>query len=178
MPVKDPYQVPAALQDKYAAVIALTDAFCREHLNEEYADMARRMTAALARKRPSPLATGRTNTWACGVVYAVGQVNFLFDKAQTPHMRREELCAGFGLSPSTGSSTAKKIADLLKIDLFDPQWTLPSRVDSHPTVWLIMVDGFIRDARSLPRELQEIAFRKGLIPYIPADGPPDRSGGA
>lgn len=33
--------------------------------------------------------------------------------------------------------------------------------------WLISVNGLIIDARSAPREVQEIAFRKGVIPYLP-----------
>ena len=35
--------------------------------------------------------------------------------------------------------------------------------------WMIEINGFIVDARNLKREFQEEAFRKGLIPYIPAD---------
>ena len=34
---------------------------------------------------------------------------------------------------------------------------------------MIQVNGLIADARHLPREIQEEAFRKGLIPYIPDD---------
>ncbi len=34
---------------------------------------------------------------------------------------------------------------------------------------MIRVDGLIVDARREPREVQEQAYRKGLIPYIPAD---------
>ena len=35
--------------------------------------------------------------------------------------------------------------------------------------WMIEFNGFILDARYLKREIQEEAFRKGLIPYIPDD---------
>lgn len=35
------------------------------------------------------------------------------------------------------------------------------------------VNGFIIDIRTAPREVQELAYRKGLIPYIPADRKPD-----
>jgi hypothetical protein len=41
-------------------------------------------------------------------------------------------------------------------------------MDANPMVWMVEVDGFIRDARSLPLQIQEIAYAKGLIPYIPA----------
>ena len=47
---------------------------------------ARRALAALCRKRPSPLVSGKPETWACAVLYALGQVNYLSDKASTPTM--------------------------------------------------------------------------------------------
>jgi hypothetical protein len=31
------------------------------------------------------------------------------------------------------------------------------------------VSGILVDLRDMPREVQEIAFDKGIIPYIPAD---------
>jgi len=34
--------------------------------------------------------------------------------------------------------------------------------------WMVEVDGFIRDVRSLPLEIQLEACAKGLIPYVPA----------
>jgi hypothetical protein len=34
---------------------------------------------------------------------------------------------------------------------------------------MLSVNGMIVDIRSMPREAQEIAFEKGLIPYIPGD---------
>jgi hypothetical protein len=39
----------------------------------------------------------------------------------------------------------------------------------NPMAWMIQVNGLITDARREPREIQEEAFRKGLIPYIPSD---------
>jgi hypothetical protein len=51
----------------------------------------------------------------------------------------------------------------------DPNWYLPSKMNDNPLAWQIMFNGLILDVRSLPRNIQEIAYRKGLIPYIPAD---------
>ncbi len=67
--------VPKSMQATYDTVVALTDAFCRDHLNDEYRDLARAMTAALCRKRPSPLGTGQPRTWACGIIHVLGQLN-------------------------------------------------------------------------------------------------------
>ncbi len=52
---------------------------------------------------------------------------------------------------------------------FDPEWTLPSMLDRNPLVWMAEVNGYLVDLRTMPREVQEIAFEKGLIPYIPDD---------
>jgi hypothetical protein len=121
-------RVPAALQSQYDEIVALTDTFCQRHLNQEYRDLCRCMAATLCRKRPSPVATGKSKTWACGIVYSVGRINFLFDKSQTPHLRADELCQHFGLSPKTGSAKSTTIMDLLKSGQADPHWTLPSRM--------------------------------------------------
>jgi hypothetical protein len=160
-------RVPAALQSQYDEIVALTDTFCQRHLNQEYRDLCRRMAATLCRKRPSPVATGKSKTWACGIVYSVGRINFLFDKSQTPHLRADELCQHFGLSPKTGSAKSTTIMDLLKSGQADPHWTLPSRMGDNPMAWLIQVNGLIVDARQVSREIQEEAFRRGLIPYLP-----------
>src|SRR4051812_49120952 len=76
--------VPKAMQAKYDAVVMLTDAFCRDHLNEEYRDLACAMTAALCRKRPSPLASSQ------------------------PHMAMADLCAAFGVC--RGRSKSRPLA--------------------------------------------------------------------
>ena len=47
-------RVPEALQGKYDEIVALTDEFCQQHLNEEYRDLCRLMEAKLCRKRPPP----------------------------------------------------------------------------------------------------------------------------
>ena len=70
-------RVPKQMQAKFEAIVSLTDTFCEKHLNEEYAQLCRKLAAALSRKRLSPLATGKVNTWVCGIVNALGMVNFL-----------------------------------------------------------------------------------------------------
>ena len=64
-------------------LMKMTDAFCKEFLNEEYADLCRKLAETLARKRPSPLLQGRLETWACGIVRTIGWVNYLDDRSQT-----------------------------------------------------------------------------------------------
>ncbi|MEB3323517.1 MAG: DUF6398 domain-containing protein [Synechococcaceae cyanobacterium] len=132
--------------------------------------MIRYLLAALCRKRPSPLAGGKVATWAAAAVHAIGSANFLFDRTQTPHCKAPQIFAFFGVSASNGQARSKQLRDLMGVDVFSPEWTLPSRMDTNPMVWMVEVDGFIHDARHLPLEIQVIAHEKGLIPYISAPG--------
>lgn len=150
-------------------IITAVEAFCKEHLNEEYAALCRRLAEKLARKRPSPLISGNPIGWASGIVRTIGWVNFLHDKSQTPHMRLSDIDAAFDVSESSGAANLAAIRKLLKIRQLDPSWTLPSRLDDNPLAWLVQVNGLMMDIRDCPRELQQMAFEKGLIPYIPAD---------
>lgn len=161
-------KVPQALRAAFDAAVQITDEVCRRHLTPEYAALARHLTAALARKRPSPLLRGTTQTWACGVVYALGNANFLFDPSQKPHLPARELCALFGVSQSSASAKAREIMRMLGMVPMDPAWCLPSQLQDNPLAWMVTINGILVDARTLPRELQEQAWRAGAIPFIPA----------
>ncbi len=164
-----PGSVPRPMQATNDAVVALTDAFCRDHLNDEYRDLARAMAAALCRKRPSPLASGQPRTWACGIIHVLGRLNFLSDKASQPYMTMAEVSAAFGVGESTASAKARAISEALGTDRMDPAWMLKSIVDRNPIVWMAEVNGLLVDLRNMPREVQASAYELGMIPYIPAD---------
>jgi hypothetical protein len=67
--------------------------------------------------------------------------------------------------------TTKAIRDLLRIRQFDFRWMLRRRIEESSMAWMVQIGGFIVDARRLKREVQEEAFRKGLIPYVPGEQP-------
>ena len=159
--------VPKEMQARYDEITQLTDAFSATYLNDEYRDLCRQLTATLCRKRPSPLLRGNAKTWACGIIHALGLVNFLYDSSQMPHVPAGQIAESFGISSSTMQTKSKQIRDLLGMYQFDPDWTIPSMVDQNPLIWMLQVNGMIVDIRHMPRAAQEEAFRKGLIPYIP-----------
>jgi len=157
------------MQEKYRTIVEITDSFSSQSLNDEYAQLIRYAVTAVCRKHPSPVETGKANTWAWGVTHAIGMINFLFDKSQTPHISAKELYKKFGVGESTGNVKSKAVRDMLGMFQMDPNWSLPSRLQSNPMAWMVSVNGLLGDARRMPREVQEIAFEKGFIPYIPDD---------
>jgi len=165
-PTKSP-SIPAPAQSAYEAIVSMTDAFCGDHLNEEYAELCRNLALKLARKRPSPLVSSQPTIWACGVVRTIGWVNYLDDRCQQPHMKLTAIDKAFGVGESTGQGKSMLIRKMFKIRPMDPARSLRSRIEPNPMAWMIQVNGFLIDARFLKREIQEDALRKGLIPYIP-----------
>jgi hypothetical protein len=161
-------RVPAAMRAKVDALMKTIDGFCERHLNPEYRQLIHAAVCALARKRPSPLLSGRESSWCAGVVHAIGMANFLFDKTQTPHCKAPDIYAAFGVSAQTGQAHSKKVRDLLGISVFDPKWTLPSQLDNSPLAWMLQVNGLMVDIRTMPLDVQIQACAQGLIPYVPA----------
>jgi hypothetical protein len=142
--------VPQEMQEIFNHITERINIFCKQHLNEEYADISQKLTAALCRKRPSPLLRGQPQVWAAGIIHALGYVNFLFDPSNSPHINVSDLFAHFDVSKSTGTAKSKQIRDLFNLGPFEPDWTLPSMVDKNPLIWLIQVNGLAMDARSAP----------------------------
>jgi len=150
-------------------IVGLIDTFCHKYLDDEYATLCRKLAGILARKRPSPLIRGKPESWASGIVRVIGWVNFLNDPSQPHSMKMSDIDDRMGVSEATGAAKSAAIRKLVKIFPFDPEWTLPGRMKDNPLAWLIELNGLLIDARELPRELQEEAIRRGLIPEIPED---------
>lgn len=164
----NPLRIPAPLRHDVEEIFKLTDPFCAEHLDAEYGDLVRKLVAKLARKRPSPLARGDLRIWAAAAIYAVGSVNFLFDRTQRPHLTGEDLSAMTGVPKSTIANKAKLVRDALRIGQMEPEFCRRKLLASNPMAWMISVGGLIVDARTMPPEVQAEARRRGFIPDLPA----------
>ena len=166
---KNEFLVPAIMQPVFDDIFHLTTAFCEKFLNDEYACICKKLTAALCRKRPSPLKKGKKLTWAAGIVYTAGWINFLGDNDQSPYMSTKELADRFDVGVSTMSGKKLQIQNALNLIRLDPDYTLGSRLEDNPLIWIVEVNGLLMDMRSAEPEIQQAAFDKGLIPFIPTN---------
>lgn len=161
-------KVPEVASKPFHDICTILSDLCTEKLNREYFTLCTEIVAKLARKRPSPLLSGNTKTWAAGIIHALGTVNFLFDKSQLIHLALKNLCDWFSLGKSTLSGKSKTIRELFDMGNFDPKWCLPSKMMENPLIWMVAFDSYIVDVRSAPYEMQVAAFEAGVIPFIPA----------
>jgi hypothetical protein len=161
-------KVPTGLRPRVSEILAITDEVCAAHLDVEYGELCRVLVARLARKRPSPLARGDTRIWAAGAIYAVGRVNFLFDRSQQPHLSADHLADHVGVVKTTMANKAALISKTLDLRVYEPGLTRRAMLEQHPLAWIVQVNGFLMDARTLPPEIQDEARQRGLIPDLEA----------
>ncbi len=157
--------------DAMGQILELINAFCLNHLNEEYCELCEDLTWA-AFEEDLPFEKGKPAGWASGIVHAIGFINFLQDPSQSPHMTSAQIAEGFGVSQQTMQNKSKIIRDKFDLMQMDPDWCLPSMIGDNPMVWMLEVDGLIVDARTAPLEFQQEAYGLGLIPYVPGENLP------
>jgi len=161
-------EIPMPFRERYADLVEIIDAFCAAYLDDEYRDVSRQLAADMCQDG-SPLLKGKTRSWAAGIIWSIGRVNFLSDKSFEPTMTQPEFAKAIGVSAATISAKSRDIWNGLELMQSDPDYTVASQADRNPLIWMVEVDGFIMDLRTAPREIQEAAYEQGLIPYIPAD---------
>jgi hypothetical protein len=69
-------------------------------------------------------------------VYAVGQINFLFDPTQTPHLTAKDLAKRLGVAQTTMTNKAGLINRTLDIGMFEPERTRLAMLEQHPMAWI------------------------------------------
>ena len=152
-------KVPRALRPRVAEMVAITDELCGTCLDREYAELGRELVARLARKRPSPLARGDVRIWAAGALYALGQINFLFDRSQPPHLTADQLAGELGVVKATMANKAAAIRRTLDLGYYEPGLTRQSLYDDPPLALMIL---------ALPAAFQDAERRRSLIADLQA----------
>lgn len=132
------------LKKRETKIIELAVAFCREHLDEECAELCTKLVQKLGRKRSCPLQSGRVEIWAAASVYTICSINFMFSKGSRLNTSSFEISEYFGASGSTIAQKSRTIKDLLKIsNVFDPNFSLKEIAENNPFNHLFMRNGFI-----------------------------------
>lgn len=144
-----------AIKQRTETLVTITGEFCDQYLNQEYKALCEKLTRKMSRKKVVPFMSGKIEIWAAATVYAIGGINFLFDKSTQPYASPDAICGYFGTNKSTTSQKAKTIRDMFKLHYWDDEFSTKEMQDQNPLG--AFVDGFPISIRSLPPELQEIA---------------------
>ncbi len=147
------------IKQRQQEILDLIRRFCDEKLDEEYFDISERVLQKLGRKKAVPFQTGKIETWAAGIIHAVGTINFLFDKTSEPYVSVNEIGTFFGVATSTVSGKSKEIRDMLKMDRWDKEFSTKRMNESNPFTSWVTVDGLIVPIDGLPEPYKTIALQ-------------------
>ena len=144
------------IKQKEAKLIEMTSAFCTDKLDDDYLQLCEKMIKKLGRKRDVPFQRGNLEIWAAAVVYAIGFVNFLFDKSFEPYVSAGEISEYFGTKSSTVSNRAREIKDMFEMSRFSSEFSTETVAAINPYNNFVMVDGFLVLLNTLPPDIQEM----------------------
>ena len=128
---------------KEEKIIELTTEFCNEKLNREYEELCVKLIEKMGRKHEIPFKRGKLEIWASAVIYAIGQINFLFDKTSEPYAKPDDICNYFNTKKSTVSNKARDIREMFNMGHFDKEFSLKSMLEIQPTFYIDEKSGMI-----------------------------------
>jgi hypothetical protein len=167
------------LKKRVASISAKAVGFCEEKLNDDYAELVKKLIGKLSRKRPSPLLRGKEEIWAASIVHAIGFVNFLYDRSSKPYVTFNELNDYFGTKQTTVTSKAAEIRTMFKMErIFGFEYMTERSKESNPLYDTVMVNGMLLPISLLPAEHQQmvraIKAKGGKINLLAADPEPEQ----
>jgi len=143
-------------------LIEMTSSFCQKFLDDEYQQLSKKLIGKLARKHDVPFKRGKLEIWAGGIIYALGQINFLFDDSFNPYVTPDDICNYFSCNKSSASNKARDIRKLLNLKLGDKEFSTSfiQNYDLNPNTDLSQVKSL--DGAQTSFYLEETAklFRK------------------
>lgn len=128
------------IKTKEKQLLMMVGDFTRDNIDEEYTELCSNLIKKLGRKHDVPFKRGRLEIWASAVVYAIGQINFLFDNSFEPYLTPDDICNYFNTKKSTVSSKAKTIRDILKLEYYDKEFSTEKMVEDNPLNNFVMTE--------------------------------------
>ncbi|MBQ8017109.1 MAG: hypothetical protein IJ258_03280 [Methanobrevibacter sp.] len=109
--------------EKQRQLVEMLTEFCDDCLNEEFKTLNIRMVEKLSQRDDFSIGRDKTESWACAIALAVGQLNFLFDRSFDPFMTQDMLCHYFGVSRANATLKSRDIRRLLELRLGDEEFS-------------------------------------------------------
>ncbi|MGB9589623.1 MAG: DUF6398 domain-containing protein [candidate division WOR-3 bacterium] len=95
--------------------------FAEGRLSEEELEICERIADKLGRKRSMDTTGTKPNTWAAAIIWAFLRANP--PDRDTDRIPQDTLAEYFGIKKSTITNKASQLAKLLRIDIFNPDFT-------------------------------------------------------
>lgn len=104
-------------------LISMVCEFSDEYLDDEFKDLNIKLVDKLANHDKVMFNRGKLMYWACAIIFAVGQLNFLFEDSFKPYVYNDFLCAYFDANKQTIWNKARDIRRELNLKLSDEEFS-------------------------------------------------------
>ena len=104
-------------------VTELVNSFCDDYLNDEFRAFCLKLVFKLSQNPDVSLKRGKAEGWAGGVIYVIGQLNFLFDPITEYYIPNDLVASYFDITKQTLWNRARDIRRLLNLKLGDEEFS-------------------------------------------------------
>lgn len=115
-------ELSKAVDDKYKDISNKLSDFSDKFLTTDYKSLLKRSLEAIYKDSKDNLMKGKSESWACGIVHAIGTINGLFDSKNEVSIKASDLYKAFNISSSTGLNKSKDVRKILSLDENADKW--------------------------------------------------------
>ncbi|MDR0912982.1 MAG: DUF6398 domain-containing protein [Methanobrevibacter sp.] len=152
------------IKEKENKILNMVESFCDEHINDEYKELSTNLVKKMGRKHDVPFKRGKLEIWASAAIYAIGQMNFLFDNSFEPYVTPDEICDYFKTKKSTVGDKARKIRDMFNMNYYDAEFSTEDMKNNNPYDKFVMDDsGFIMPKSLFDKDEEEYTTMLDLM---------------
>jgi hypothetical protein len=165
-------EIPAQIKNNFLNVAEMINLFCNKNLNDEYYNLAIKLTTKLAKENPSNLIDCDIKTLAAAIINTITKTH----ESEMLQVSSKNLASWFQTTQTDIDKKTNSICKILNLQFIDQdqdQNTKSKVGDGYDIddrmMWLITINGFTIDIRNAAHDLQVDAYEHGLIPYIPTN---------
>ena len=163
-------EIPAQIKNNFLNVAEMIDLFYNKNLNDEYYNLALKLTTKLAKENPSDLIDCDIKTLAAAIINTIAKTH----ESEMLQVSSKNLASWFQTTQTDIDKKTNSICKILNLQFIDQDQSTKSKVSNDYDIddrmmWSIAINGFTIDIRNAPLDLQVDAYEHGLIPYIPTN---------
>lgn len=103
-------------EEKREKLTEMIEEFCDKHLTDEYMELSMNVVEEMAGSKNPYYERGNLEVWASAVIYAVCQINSVFDESNDPHITRKDILDHFNTKQSVVSKKAINLRNIYNLD--------------------------------------------------------------
>ena len=157
-------EIPAQIKNNFLNVAEMIYLFYNKNLNDEYYNLALKLTTKLAKENTSDLIDCDIKTLAAAIINTITKTH----ESEMLQVSSKNLASWFQTTQTDIDKKTNSICKILNLQFIDQDQNTKSKVGdgydiNDRMMWLITINGFTIDIKNAAHDLQVDAYEHGLI---------------